>query len=38
MVFIQENAFENVVGQMASILFRPRYIKRLDDFTTVLNS
>ena len=28
-IFIQENAFENVVWKMASILFRPLWVKRI---------
>ena len=28
-IFIQENAFKNVIGKMAAIVFRPQYVNPL---------
>ena len=28
-IFIHENAFENVICEMASILFRPQFVKNI---------
>ena len=36
-IFIQENAFENVVCKMAVILFRPQCVNRLCDNETDLD-